>query len=66
MRLTMCGLAIAVTVGITPVGVGVGAESTPPKAPDGYIQIEEEVWRVVDDEPEEHSIELTKPFLRKI
>src|SRR5687768_11449412 len=63
MRSTMCRLAIAVAVGITPVGVG--AESAPPKAPEGYILIEEDVWFVVDDEPEEHFHRAHEAFLKK-
>ncbi len=63
MRSIMCGLAVAVTVGITPVGVG--AESAPAKAPEGYILVEEEVWLVVDDEPEEHFHRAHEAFLKK-
>ncbi|MBS0171945.1 MAG: hypothetical protein JSR62_16475 [Nitrospira sp.] len=62
MRSTLCRFAIAVTVGMTPVGVG--AES-PPKAPEGYILVEEEVWFVVDDEPEEHFHRAHDAFLKK-
>ncbi|HJT22647.1 MAG TPA: hypothetical protein VJ746_19395 [Nitrospira sp.] len=63
MRSTMCGFAIAAIVGITPAGAG--AESTPPTAPDGYILIEEEVWRVVDDEPQEHFKRAHESFVKK-
>ncbi len=54
---------MAVTVGITPVGFG--AEATPAKAPEGYILIEEDVWFVVDDEPEEHFHRAHDAFLKK-
>lgn len=64
MRSNMCRFAIAVTVGMAPLGIA--AESAaPPKAPDGYILIEEEVWRVVDDEPEEHFHRAHESFLKK-
>jgi hypothetical protein len=63
MRSTMCGLAIAVTIGMTPVGAG--AESTPPNAPEGYILVEEDVWLLVDDEPEEHFHRAHQAFVKK-
>ncbi len=63
MRLTMYGLATALTVGIVPVAIG--ADSAPPQAPEGYILIEEEVWRVVDDESEEHFHRAHESFLKK-
>lgn len=64
MRLTMCGLAIVSAVGITPLGIA-AASAAPPKAPEGYILVEEEVWRVVDDEPEEHFHRAHEAFLKK-
>jgi hypothetical protein len=60
----MCRLAIVSAVGITPLGIA-AASAAPPKAPDGYILVEEEVWRVVDDEPEEHFHRAHDSFLKR-
>lgn len=63
MRSAMCGLAIAVTIGVTPVGAG--AESTSAKAPEGHILVDEEVWLVVEDEAEEHFHRAHESFVKK-
>ncbi|MCI1280345.1 MAG: hypothetical protein LKG23_15325 [Nitrospira sp.] len=63
----LCGLAVAVTVGITPVGVGAqpAPASAPSTAPEGYLLVEEEVWFVVDDESEEHFHRAHDSFVKK-
>lgn len=63
MRSTLCRVAMAVTIGMMPVGAG--AESTQSKAPEGYLLVDEEVWLVVDDESEEHFHRAHESFLKK-
>lgn len=63
MRSVMCGLVMGATIGMMPVGAGAG--STPAKALEGHILVDEEVWLAVDDEPEEHFHRAHEFFLKK-
>ena len=65
MRFIAYGLAITLALAIIPAGVWAGASTSPPKAPDGGVLIEEDVVLVLMDEPEEHFQKGREFFLKK-
>lgn len=65
MRFIAWGLAITLALAIIPAGVWAGTSTSPQKAPEGWVLVEEDVVLVFSDEPGEHFQKGRESFLKK-